>query len=344
MQRCSAKVGAPYTGASLHASEFSGGTASARLTALRSHVHHARLAALILGDLLRHHALPAILVGLRDLLFEVDNGLGGVEALGAAISAVHDAMAAVELHGVVHPSQPLLRELIPGVRNPAVGLHEHCRAQVVLWVPPVGGARGHAASAEDALIHAVELCAVVPALVVLLVALLLHVLPLQPGLDGLVLVVEVREVGHEVLDHVGVGQGLDLDGLLAGLDVEQAREAVLAVDVHGARTADALAARSAEGQGGVNLVLDLDEGVQDHRAAALEVDGVLLQEGLGHLVWVVAVDPELLRGGHGCTGSGTGTETRGPDCRHSARGEARPEAHRRGQHLTTGALLAQNVT
>mmetsp|Transcript_76177 Transcript_76177/g.172236 ORF Transcript_76177/g.172236 Transcript_76177/m.172236 type:complete len:345 (-) Transcript_76177:2-1036(-) len=272
--------------------------ATTRQTTCCSHVHHAGLTALVLGDLLRHHALPAILVGLRHLLLEVDDGLGRVQALGAAAGAVHDAVAPVELHGVVHPGQALLRELVTGVCDPTVGLHEDGGAEVVLRVPPVGRARGHAAGAEDALVHAVELGAVVLALVVLRVALLLHVLALQPRLDGLVLVVEVREVRHEVLDHVGVGQGLDLNRLVTRLDVQQAGQAVLAVDVHGAGAADALPAGAAEGQGRIVLVLDLDERVQDHGAAGLQVDGVLLQERLCHGVRVVAVDAEGLRRGH----------------------------------------------
>merc|ERR1740123_2436645 len=82
-----------------------------------SHVHHARLPALVLADLLGHHVLPAILVGLGDLLLEVDDSLGWVQTLGAAIGAVHDAVAAVELHGVVDPRKALLSELVPGVRD-----------------------------------------------------------------------------------------------------------------------------------------------------------------------------------------------------------------------------------
>ena len=39
-----------------------------------------------------------------------------------------------------------------------------------------------------------------------------------------------------------MGQGLDLNGLGAWLNVEQASKAVLAIDVHGARAADALTA------------------------------------------------------------------------------------------------------
>mmetsp|Transcript_69893 Transcript_69893/g.197200 ORF Transcript_69893/g.197200 Transcript_69893/m.197200 type:complete len:210 (+) Transcript_69893:17-646(+) len=182
-------------------------------------VHHPGLTVLVAHDLLRHHGLPAVLVRLGDLRLEVDDGLRRVQALRAAVRAVHDAVAAVELHRVVHPRQPLLRVLVARVGDPPVRLHEHGGAEVELGVPPVGGAGGHAAGAEDALVHAVELGAVVDGLVVLGLALRLRLLALQPGLDGLVLVVEVGEVGHEVLHDVGVGQGLDFDGLRVLLDV-----------------------------------------------------------------------------------------------------------------------------
>ena len=47
----------------------------------------------------------------------------------------------------------------------------------------------------------------------------------------------------------------------------EAGEVVGAVDVHRARAADALAAGAAEGEGGIDLVLDLDQRVQHHRPA-----------------------------------------------------------------------------
>ena len=37
---------------------------------------------------------------------------------------------------------------------------------------------------------------------------------------------------------------------------------------HGTRATDALPAGAAEGEAGVNLILDLDEGIQHHRAAS----------------------------------------------------------------------------
>jgi len=45
----------------------------------------------------------------------------------------------------------------------------------------------------------------------------LLVAPLEPGLDGLVLLVEVVHVRHQILDDVHVRQGVDLEGLGAGV-------------------------------------------------------------------------------------------------------------------------------
>lgn len=75
-------------------------------------------------------------------------------------------------------------------------------------------------------------------------------------------------------------QWIDLRGLAAGvaaslwLDVAEAGEGVGAVDVHGAGTADSLAAGAAEGEGWVLLVFDFDECVEDHWAAFFEIDWI----------------------------------------------------------------------
>src|SRR3546814_391346 len=105
----------------------------------------------------------------------------------------------------------------------------------------------------------------------------------DPRLDRSVLGVEVGHVRDQVLDHFHVRQRIDrhralaLDRRplwtrvkralrLAGLlDRADAGQRVGAVDVHRARTADALAAGAAERQRGVDLVLDLDQRVQDNR-------------------------------------------------------------------------------
>ena len=52
-------------------------------------------------------------------------------------------------------------------------------------------------------------------------------------------------------------------------------------DIHGAGATDALPAGPPEGQAGVHLVLDLDERVQHHGTAVVQVDLVILHLGLG---------------------------------------------------------------
>jgi hypothetical protein len=79
---------------------------------------------------------------------------------------------------------------------------------------PVGGARGGATGAEDALIHAIELLAIHSALKEFTMIKIMTALyfGLQPRLDGLVLGVEVGHVRNQVFDDVGVWQRIDLHG------------------------------------------------------------------------------------------------------------------------------------
>jgi len=92
------------------------------------------------------------LVVLVDHRFEVNNGLRGVETLRAALGAVHDAMAAVKLHGVVQPGKTFVGHVIAGIDDPTISLLQDSRSEVVLRVPPIRWARGRATSAEDALV------------------------------------------------------------------------------------------------------------------------------------------------------------------------------------------------
>ena len=68
-----------------------------------------------------------------------------------------------------------------------------------------------------------------------------------------------------------VWQGVNL-GVLADIPVDSAKacKRVLSVDVHGTRAANTLTARPAEGQCGVDLILNLDECIQDlHRTGGI---------------------------------------------------------------------------
>ncbi len=99
-------------------------------------------------------------------LLDFGDGLGRVQALGTYACAVHDGVAAVQAHGVVERRLALLLALVARVGQPAEGLQQHGRAQVLLRVPPVRRTRRRAARAQDTLVQAVELLAVLLALAV----------------------------------------------------------------------------------------------------------------------------------------------------------------------------------
>ena len=168
-----------------------------------------------------HSYLILHLVTFGQHLLDVSDRLGGVESLGTGLGAVHDRVAAVELEAVVQSLQSLLSLLVTRVDDPAVGLrerqsqtaiggrrgghlHEDGRAEVLVGVPPVRGAGGGAAGAENALVQPVQLLPVLlrlQELSVRQVVASLH-LGLQPGLDRLVLGVEVGHVRHQVTEDV----------------------------------------------------------------------------------------------------------------------------------------------
>mmetsp|Transcript_27661 Transcript_27661/g.56785 ORF Transcript_27661/g.56785 Transcript_27661/m.56785 type:complete len:215 (-) Transcript_27661:230-874(-) len=172
-------------------------------------------------------------------------------------------------------------------------LHEHGGAEVRVRVPPVGRAAGGAARAQDALVHAVQLLAVHLGLEVLPLPLRFGGLGLEPRLNRGVLLREVGHVGHQVLDHVHVRQGVDLHRCSRGLvDVRQAGQGVAAVNVHGAGPADPFAAASAEAKRGVEFILDFQKSIEDHGAAFVRVDGVSADVWFLVLVRVISVDLE----------------------------------------------------
>lgn len=107
----------------------------------------------------------------------------------------------------------------------------------------------------------------------------------------------------------------------------QAGESVNTVDVHGARTANTLTARSAESEGRVEFVLYPDERIEHHRSGLVQVEVVGLHLGLlAGLVRVPTVDLESfhlgLLGGSRLDGRVGASECRAehrPRCREQSR-------------------------
>ena len=66
------------------------------------------------------------------------------------------------------------------------------------------------------------------------------------------------------------------------------------VDVHRTGATDAFTARAAEGQRRIDLVLDLDDRVQNHRAAIVQIDEIRIHRRVFAVVRVPTVNVEFL--------------------------------------------------
>jgi len=178
---------------------------------------------------------------------------------------------------------------------PVRTLHENGWAQILVRVPPVGWAGSRAASAENAFVHPVKLGSVLFGLEVLGLSLFLVPFRLQPWLDGSVLLVKVTKIWNQILHDIHVWQWVHLGRRLRVIiNVGQAGQRVGSVDVHGARSTDPLAARSAEGQGGVLLRFDFEQRIQNHRAAVVQIHWVRADVRLLCLLWIPSVHLEIL--------------------------------------------------
>src|SRR6478672_1138289 len=228
---------------------------------------------------------------LDELLLGLGDGLGGVEALRAGVGAIQDGVAAVEPERVLKVVEPLAACLVAAVYDPALRLQQDSRPEEALAGPPITGTAGAAAGAENAFVESVDLGAVRRRLLPFLFRRRRD--GLKPRLDRGVLGVEVAEIGNEILDYRQVWQGIDPDHAHDLVRRHGARERVGAVDVHGARAADALTAGAPEGERRIDDVLDPDQRVQHHWRAIVEIDEVGVHARVVRVVGIPAIDAEL---------------------------------------------------
>src|SRR5690606_29926704 len=111
--------------------------------------------------------------------------------------AVHDGVAAIQAERVFQFVQTRASVLVAAVDNPAVGLQQDGRAEITVTVPPVAWTGGRTAGAENALVQAIEVLALLRRLQPLAIRRR-RALRADPRLDRGVLRVEVGEVGHQI--------------------------------------------------------------------------------------------------------------------------------------------------
>ena len=150
-------------------------------------------------------------------------------------------MAAIETEGILELVKALAGHLVAAVGQPAISLEQNRRTKEFVAVPPVRRTAGGAASAQNALVEAIELCAIFGRLQPLL-ARWLRRYRLEPGFDGGILCVEMSKIGHKVFDDFHMWQGRQRDFAFAIFNRCGAGKAVLAIDVHRAGTTNPFAA------------------------------------------------------------------------------------------------------
>ena len=158
-----------------------------------------------------------VLVPLRQLFLDFGNRFARIQVFGTDLGAVHNGVTAVQFERVIEFAQTLGRVSVAAIFNPAKGLHEHGRTQILVGVPPVTGTRGRAARAQDAFVHAIELGSIFPRLQKLGLSFLFGCSGLQPRFNAPVLFVKVSHVRHQVFDNVHVREGINfarLGGIL----------------------------------------------------------------------------------------------------------------------------------
>ena len=87
-------------------------------------------------------------------------------------------------------------------------------------------------------------------------------------------------------------QRVDLHITLHLVHAVNTGQSIDAIHIHRTRAADALAARATESQCWINFTFDLDQSIQNHRAAGVEVHEIGINLWCFAIVWVPAIDLE----------------------------------------------------
>lgn len=203
-------------------------------------------------------------------------------------------MASVKRHGVLEFLTTFNTGLITRVNHPSESLHKNSRTKVFSTVPPVRRTRSGAAGTENAFVKTIKLLTISNGLEVFL-AIGREFSSLKVGLNRLVLLVEMGQVRNQITNNIHVRQRINLLGLgEGGVDAAKTGKGVVTVNVHGTGTANTFTARTSESEGGILLILNLEQSVQNHRTAVVQVDVVCLElRLLFRLIRVPSVDLEL---------------------------------------------------
>lgn len=127
-----------------------------------------------------------------------------IQSLRTCPRAVENSVTSVQTHAVIQSCLTFFLLLITGICKPSVTLQQDSWSQVLLTVPPVGGARCRAACAENTFVKSIKLLTILLRLQVFF-SFWCWVGVLKIWLNGLVLLVELCQIWNNILDDIGVG-------------------------------------------------------------------------------------------------------------------------------------------
>ena len=216
---------------------------------------------------------------------------GGVQAFGACLGAVHNRVTAVQLERVFQIVQTLARGFVTAVNDPAIGMQQGGWPKVAIAVPPIRRARRRATSAHHTFIQAVQLFTVVNRLLPFFGGAVC--LCLKPRHDRRMLRIKMGQIGNQIFDDRHMRQRIDFHIAFDFIHAINTGQRVDPVDIHRARPTNTFTARPTERQRWVNLVLDLDQRVQNHRTTGVHINKVGIQRRIFAIIGVPAVNLHL---------------------------------------------------
>ena len=162
--------------------------------------------------------------------------------------------------------------------------------------PPIRRTRRGTTSTKNTLVHAIELGTILARLQILGLARFLWFGWLQPRFNGTVLFVKIGHVGDQIFEHKHVWQGINLGGFgcIFLINIGQTSQSIDPINIHGTRTANAFATRTTKGQGWILLVFNLDESIQYHGTAFIQINRISRKIGALILFRIPTIDLEIL--------------------------------------------------
>ena len=91
----------------------------------------------------------ALAAPLREHLFSLSDCLSWIQTFWASLRAIHDGMTAIQFERVIEIIQTCILRFVTTIYQPSIGGEQGGRPQVLVAIPPITGAAGRTASAQN---------------------------------------------------------------------------------------------------------------------------------------------------------------------------------------------------